>query len=101
LDDERQGIINYLSVHPRAGVLMQGIGGIHKFSWVSGNKGKSSGVRVTYHFHNESEPLFLLSVVANSERANLTHSERNELAKLTNYLIKNYGDTNVCFFQKH
>ena len=74
---------------------MQGTGGIRKFRWASGNKGKSGGVRVIYYFHNESVPLFLLSLFAKSERANLSRSECNELAKLTNMLIKNYGDSNV------
>ena len=74
---------------------MQGTGGIRKFRGASGHKGKSGGVRVIYYFHNELVPLFLLSVFAKSERANLTHSERNELAKLTSYLIKNYGDSHV------
>lgn len=90
-ESERQGIINYLATHPQAGVVMQGTGGIRKFRWASGNKGKSGGVRVVYYYHNESMPLLLLSVFGKSEKANLTKSERNELAKFTTILRKNYG----------
>ena len=61
-DTEKHAIINYLAAHPQAGVVMKGTGGIRKFRWASGNKGKSGGVRVIYYFHNESIPLFLLSV---------------------------------------
>ena len=92
---EKQGIINYLAAHPQSGVIMKGTGGIRKFRWASGNKGKSSGVRVIYYFHNEAMPLFLLSVFSKSEKANLSQSERNELAKVTSILAKNYGGKNV------
>merc|ERR1711941_147692 len=94
-EDEKQGIINYLAAHPQSGVVMQGTGGIRKFRWSSGNKGKSGGVRVIYYFHNESVPLFLLTIFAKSEKANISKSDRNELAKFTDQLIKNYGASNV------
>ncbi|MES9905318.1 MAG: type II toxin-antitoxin system RelE/ParE family toxin [Sedimenticola sp.] len=94
-EKEKQGIINYLAAHPQAGAIMQGTGGIRKFRWASGNKGKSGGVRVIYYYHNEMVPLFLLSLFGKSEKANLTKSERNELARLTEHLVKNYGASNV------
>ena len=92
---EKQGVINYLAAHPQTGVVLQGTGGIRKFRWASGNKGKSGGVRVIYYFYNESIPLFLLSVFGKKEKANLSKSERNELAKFTKQLVKNYGERNV------
>jgi hypothetical protein len=92
---EKQGVINYLAAHPQTGIVLQGTGGIRKFRWASGNKGKSGGVRVIYYFYNESIPLFLLSVFGKKEKANLSKSERNELAKFTKQLVKNYGESNV------
>ena len=94
-DSEKPGIINYLAIHPRAGVVMRGTGGIRKFRWTSGNRGKSSGVRIIYYFHNESMPLFLLTLFGKNEQANLSKSERNELARFADLLVKNYGGTNV------
>jgi hypothetical protein len=91
----KQGVINYPTAHPQTGVVLQGTGGIRKFRWASGNKGKSGGVRVIYYFYNESIPLFLLSVFGKKEKANLSKSERNELAKFTKQLVKNYGESNV------
>ena len=90
-EQEKQSIINYLALHPNAGVIMKGTGGIRKLSWATGSKGKSGGVRVVYYFHNESMPLFLLSLFGKSEKANLSKSERNELARFTTLLVKNYG----------
>ncbi|MDQ7075291.1 MAG: type II toxin-antitoxin system RelE/ParE family toxin [Gammaproteobacteria bacterium] len=85
----------YLAAHPRSGVIMQGTGGIRKFRWASGSKGKSGGVRIVYYYHNETVPVFLLSVFGKSEQANLSKAERNELAKIMRILVKNYGDTDV------
>jgi hypothetical protein len=94
-DSEKQGIISYLAAHPQSGAIMQGTGGVRKFRWASGNKGKSGGVRVIYYYHNESIPLFLLTVFGKSEKANLSKAEQNELAKFTSILAKNYGGNNV------
>ncbi len=90
-DSEKISVINYLSAHPAAGDIMQGTGGIRKLRWSAHGKGKSGGVRVIYYFHNENIPLFLLTLFGKGERANLSRSERNDLAKLTSLLIKNYG----------
>lgn len=91
-DQEKLGVINYLAAHPQAGVLMQGTGGIRKFRWATGSKGKSGGARVIYYFHNESIPLFLLSVFGKKDKANLSKAECNELAKLTRLIVNNYGE---------
>lgn len=87
---EKRDIINYLAAHPSSGVIIQGTGGIRKIRWSARGKGKSGGVRVVYYFHNETIPLFLLSLFGKGEKVNLTKSERNELAKLTSLLIKSY-----------
>ncbi|MDH5786440.1 MAG: type II toxin-antitoxin system RelE/ParE family toxin [Chromatiales bacterium] len=94
-EEERQGIINYLAAHPQAGVVMQGTGGVRKFRWATGGRGKSGGVRVIYYVYNETMPLYLLTLFAKNEKANLSKSECNELAKLTAYLVKSYGDKSV------
>ena len=90
-NSERLSIINYLAAHPSAGDIMQGTGGIRKLRWSAQGKGKSGGVRIIYYHHNESMPLFLLTLFGKGEKANLTKTERNELAKFTSLLTKNYG----------
>ena len=91
---EKRNVINYLSAHPAAGDIMQGTGGIRKLRWSAHGKGKSGGVRIIYYFHNENMPLFLLTLFGKGEKANLSKSERNELAKLTSLLVMNYGGPN-------
>ena len=89
-NSERQSIINYLAVHPSAGDIMQGTGGIRKLRWAAQGKGKSGGVRVIYYYHNETIPLFLLTVFSKNEKVNLSKSEGNELTKLTRLLKSSY-----------
>ena len=90
-NSQRLSIINYLAEHPASGDVMQGTGGIRKLRWSAQGRGKSGGVRVIYYYHNESIPLFLLTVFGKGEKSNLSKSERNELAKFTSLLIKQYG----------
>ena len=71
-----------------AGNIMQGTGGIRKLRWAAKGKGKSGGVIIIYYYHNESIPLFLLTVFGKGEKANLTKTERNDLAKLISLLVK-------------
>jgi len=92
--DENTGIINYLAAHPAAGDIMQGTGGIRKLRWSAHGKGKSGGVRVIYYYHNETIPVFLLTVFGKGEKANITKAEGKELAKLTAILVKTYGGRN-------
>lgn len=84
---ERQDLIAYLANHPEAGDLMEGTGGVRKLRWSRGSQGKSGGVRVIYYFHDAQMPLYLLTLFAKGDKANLTKAERNELANLTSILV--------------
>jgi hypothetical protein len=93
--DERQDIIRYLAEHPKEGDLMEGTGGVRKLRWRRGGQGKSGGVRVIYYFHSENMPLYLLTLFAKNERANLSKAERNELAGLTDLLVKTWRNASI------
>jgi hypothetical protein len=86
-DAERRDVIEYLAAHPKAGDLMEGTGGVRKLRWGRGGQGKSGGVRVIYYFHSEVMPLYLLTLFAKNERANISKAERNELAGLVDILV--------------
>lgn len=89
-ETERQELINYLAEHPKDGDLMEGTGGVRKLRWGRGGQGKSGGVRVIYYFHDEAMPLYLLTLFAKGDRANLSKAERNDLAELTALLVKTW-----------
>jgi len=85
---DRQAVLEYLAAHPKAGDLIQGTGGVRKLRWGRDGRGKSGGVRVIYYVHSPDMPLYLLSIFAKNERANLTQGERNELAALVDLLVQ-------------
>jgi hypothetical protein len=85
---ERLDIVNYLTSHPKAGDLMEGTGGVRKLRWGRGAKGKSGGVRVIYYVHSDAMPLYLLTLFAKNEKANINKAERNELAELVELLVQ-------------
>ena len=84
---ERQDVIRYLAEHPKAGDLMEGTGGVRKLRWGRGGQGKSGGVRIIYYFHDEVMPLYLLTLFAKGDQANLSKAERNDLAGLVKLLV--------------
>ncbi|MCM2479289.1 type II toxin-antitoxin system RelE/ParE family toxin [Serpentinimonas maccroryi] len=86
-EQERQDLLAYLAVHPKAGDIMEGTGGVRKLRWRRGGQGKSGGVRVIYYFHDELMPLYLLTHFAKGDKANLSKAERNELADLVDALV--------------
>ena len=87
-DADRRAIIDHLAAHPADGDLIEGTGGVRKLRWGRDGRGKSGGVRVIYYFHSEAMPLYLLTMFAKNERANLSKAERNELAGLVDLLVQ-------------
>lgn len=72
-----------LAAHPAAGDVVSGTNGVRKvrFAAPGSGRGKSGSYRVLYLNIVEHEVVFLLSVLAKNERANLTKAERNEIAR--------------------
>jgi hypothetical protein len=93
-ETERQAVIDYLAAFPKAGVILQGTGGIRKLRWARRGSGKSGGVRVIYYFHNEHIPLYLLTVFGKNEKANLSKAESNELVGLVRLLVDAWSTRN-------
>ena len=85
--DERLELVNYLAARPKAGVLLEGTGGVRKLRWSRQGMGKSGGVRVIYYFHNDGMPLYALTLYGKGEKDNLSDAERNDLSKLVELLV--------------
>jgi len=63
-DEERQAFIDWISVNPDAGAVMQGSGGLRKVRWSRKGMGKRGGARVIYHTFDERGEILLLLVYA-------------------------------------
>ena len=90
-DPEKAELIDFVAANPSTGELMQGTGGARKLRWGAKGKGKRGGARVTSYYGGPDLPVFLLTVFAKGERANLTRAERNVLASLAAEYQKGAG----------
>jgi len=91
LEAEQQAVVQMIAQDPACGDLMEGTGGVRKVRVAVGGRGKSGGVRVVYYFHSEAMPVYLLTLFAKNEKANLTKAERNALARLVTELKRAHG----------
>ena len=90
--EEQFEAITMIARDPECGVVMRGTGGIRKARFSIRGRGKSGGVRLIYYFHNLQIPVFLLTVFAKNEKANLSAEERSTLKVLAQKLTKAYGE---------
>lgn len=90
-EDERSELVAFVAANPEAGRVIPESGGIRKARWAKEGKGKSGSFRVIYYLHSENFPLFLLTVYAKNQKANLTKAERNEFKKLVPMLVRAYA----------
>lgn len=88
---DNTALIDHLSRYPYAGVLVPDTGGIRKLRWAMEGKGKRGGVRVIYYVYNEHLPVYLLTIFAKNEKADLSMEERQTLAKLVALLKRSAG----------
>lgn len=88
LASEQMGeIADLLAANPTAGDIMQGTGGCRKLRYAGvRGKGKSGGMRVIHLFVTADQQVHLLDIYGKGEKANLTKTERNALAKLATVL---------------
>jgi hypothetical protein len=94
-DDERTALIDFIAHHPEAGNVMPGTGGVRKLRWGVSGRGKRGGVRAIYYFYNETQPIFLITVFAKNEKADLTQAQKNAMRQLTAELIATYGQGGI------
>ena len=85
---ERADVISILAETPRVGVALGG--GIRKMRIARSGRGKSSGARVVLLFAGDDVPVFLLTVFAKNEKANLGTRERTALIAVAKQMVDDY-----------
>lgn len=88
-DEDRRDIIDQLAANPEAGISLGG--GLRKVRVARRGGGKSGGYRVLHFYRALDMPLFLLTVFAKNEKANLSRSEQADLIKLCDLIADTYG----------
>lgn len=86
-------LYDYLEIHPDAGDLISGTGGVRKIRWQSGknNKGKIGGVRVLYYYVKDLL-IILITIYSKSEKEDISLAERNELKRTIPQLVALYKE---------
>lgn len=87
---ERHALIDFIARNPMAGVAIGG--GVRKVRFAKPGGGKSGGYRVIHFFGDDGTmPVFLLTVFAKTEKANLSQSETETVRRLGKMLSESYG----------
>ena len=80
-EDDLTDLEHELCCNPDAGDLIQGTGGLRKYRWNVGNKGKRGGVRVLYIDFVSYEKIYFLNVYTKNKKDSLSDNERNVIKK--------------------
>ena len=88
-DALRDRVVNMVAENPQAGAALGG--GVRKVRIARPGRGKSGGARVVFLSAGERSPVFLLTVFAKNEKANLSARERMALIAAAKDLAAEYG----------
>lgn len=89
-DREREAAITFIAANPNAGVSLGG--GLRKARIPREDGGKSGGFRLIYVFGGTRTPIFLVTIFAKNEKANLSRSELASAVALSKKILAAYGD---------
>jgi hypothetical protein len=89
---EQSALIDFVARNPMTGISIGG--GVRKFRFAREGGGKSGGYRVIHFFNpDDGTPIFLITVFAKNEKANLTASETAAVKALGQMLSATYRRT--------
>lgn len=89
-DQEREAAISFIAANPEAGISLGG--GLRKVRIPREGGGKSGGFRTVYVFGGTHMPIFLITVFAKNEKANLSKTEQAAAVEMSKALVAKYGD---------
>ncbi len=90
-DQEREAAIDFIAANPEAGISLGG--GLRKVRIPREGGGRSGGFRTVYVFGGTHMPIFLITVFAKNEKANLSKSEQAAAVEMSKALVAKCGDT--------
>lgn len=70
-ESERQEFAAFIAIHPDAGDVVPGAGGVRKIRWRRRGAGKRGGVRVIYYNRLADGEIWLLLIYAKSANENI------------------------------
>lgn len=89
-DTEREAAIVWIAENPEAGTSLGG--GLRKVRIPREGGGKSGGFRTIYVFGGSHMPIFLITVFAKNEKANLSAKERAEAVAMSKKIVNMWSE---------
>lgn len=81
-DDDYAALQAFLGLHPDAGDVIRGSGGIRKMRWGSKGRGKRGGIRVIYYWFASDDCIYLLTLYDKGVKVDLTRAELTAWRKI-------------------
>ncbi len=81
-DDEYAALQAYLTEHPDAGDVMQGLGGLRKLRWAASGRGKRGGARVIYFHAAAASQVRMVLIYPKNAQADLSAEDRKRIRKM-------------------
>jgi mRNA-degrading endonuclease RelE of RelBE toxin-antitoxin system len=79
-EDEKMELVSFLSIHPLAGDLIPGTGGVRKLRFAASGRGKRGGARVIYYYLDADLPLYALLAYPKNAKVDLSPEEKRGVA---------------------
>lgn len=89
-DSEREAAVVWIAENPDAGISLGG--GLRKVRIPREGSGKSGGFRTIYVFGGRHMPIFLITVFAKNEKANLTAKDQAAAVDLSKEIVAMWSD---------
>lgn len=81
-DEEYQELQEFLMEKPDAGKIIQNTGGLRKLRWAANSHGKRGGVRIIYYWQKTDDQIYLMTIYAKNEAADLSVKEKKALKQI-------------------
>jgi len=75
-----------IAADPEAHPVVRGAGGVRKARWARAGKGKSGGVRVIYYYWLRDSEIYMLSIYAKNEQADMDAADKKAARKFVEAL---------------
>ena len=85
-DDSYAALQAFLSVHPEAGDVIRGAGGIRKIRWAAAGRGKRGGTRIVYYWLAAEDHIYMLTLYDKTAKDDLTPAERDAWRRIVEEL---------------